>query len=64
MADLNSQLDIIAGEEATLRDRLVQLESQETNQELATARLSEATDLLGSLRDRLKDEFTWQERRE
>ena len=64
MADLDTQLDKIASEEATLRDRLLQLESQEKNHELATARLTEATDLLGSLRDRLKDEFPWEEKRE
>ena len=63
-ADLDSQLDKIASEEATLKDRLLQVESQEKNQELATARLTEATDLLASLQDRLKDEFTWEEKRE
>ena len=30
----------------------------------AAARLTEATDLLASLRDRLKDEFNWDEKRE
>ena len=64
MADLDTQLDKIASEEATLRDRLLRLESPEKNHESAAARLSEATDLLGSLRDRLRDEFTWEERRE
>ena len=64
MADLDNQLDKIAGEEATLRDRLLQVESQEKNQALTAARLTEATDLLASLRDRLKDEFTWEEKRE
>ena len=64
MADLETQLDKIASEEATLGDRLLQVESQEKNQELATARLTEATDLLASLRDRLKDEFTLNEKRE
>ena len=64
MTDLDTQLDKIASEEATLKDRLLQVESQEKNQELATARLTNATDLLASLRDRLKDEFKWEEKRE
>jgi len=64
VADLERQLGKIAQEEAELKARLASLETTLRGQEAIALRLMEAKDLLHTLRQRLKEEFTWEEKRE
>jgi len=64
IADLERQLEKIAQEEAALRARLTSLETTLRGQEAIAMRLMEARDLLHNLRQRLKEEFTWEDKRE
>jgi site-specific DNA recombinase len=64
VADLERQLEKIATEEAGLKTRLVSLETSLKGQEAIATRLVAAQDLLHSLRQRLKEEFSWEEKRE
>jgi site-specific DNA recombinase len=64
IADLERQLEKIAQEEAELKARLASLETTLRGQEVIALRLMEAQDLLQTLRQRLKEEFTWEEQRE
>lgn len=62
--DLERQLDQITREEGQLRASLDSLESAVHDQETTAIRLSQAQGLLHTLKQRLKEEFTWEERRE
>ena len=64
IADLERQLEKIATEEAGLKVRLISLETTLQGQEAIARRLMEAQELLHTLRQRLKEEFTWEEKRE
>jgi site-specific DNA recombinase len=61
--DLTRQLEKIAEEEAQLKARLAILDTTLQGQEAIQARLEDARDLLETLRQNLKDEFTWDEKR-
>jgi site-specific DNA recombinase len=64
VADLERQLEKIAAEVAELKGRLSTLETTLQGQAVIATRLTEARDLLHSLRRRLKEDFTWEEKRE
>src|SRR5712691_10099493 len=64
IADLERQLEKIAQEEADLKARLTSLETTLRGQAAIATRLKEAQDVLQTLRQRLKEEFTWEEKRE
>jgi site-specific DNA recombinase len=64
IADLERQLEKISQEEAALKARLTSLETTLRGQEAIASRLMEARDLLHNLRQRLKEEFTWEDKRE
>ena len=62
--DLERQLDTIAAEAAELQGRLSTLDTTLQGQEAIATRLHDAQHLLGTLRARLKADFTWDEKRE
>jgi len=64
VADLERQLEKIAAAAAELKGRLSTLETTLQGQEVIATRLLEARHLLETLRARLKQEFTWDEKRE
>jgi site-specific DNA recombinase len=64
ITDLERQLEKIAQEEADLKARLTSLETTLRGQVAIATRLKEAQDVLQTLRQRLKEEFTWEEKRE
>ena len=64
IADLERQLEKIAQEEADLKARLTSLDTTLRGQAAIATRLQEAQDVLQTLRQRLKEEFTWEEKRE
>ena len=63
-ADLERQLEKIAAEAAELKGRLSTLETTLQGQEAIATRLLEARHLLETLRTRLKQDFTWEEKRD
>lgn len=62
--DLERQLTAIADEAAALKARLVTVETRIQGKEAIATRLLGARQLLDTLRTRLKDTFTWEEKRE
>lgn len=64
VADLERQLEKIATKVAELKGRLSMLETTLQGQEVIASRLLEARHLLETLRARLKQDFTWDEKRE
>jgi site-specific DNA recombinase len=64
IADLERQLEKIAQEEAALKSRIVSLETMLKGLEAIASRLLEAHNLLYTLRQRLKEEFVWEEKRD
>jgi uncharacterized membrane-anchored protein YhcB (DUF1043 family) len=63
MNDLTRQFETIAQEEAALKARLAVLDTTLQGQEAIQTRLEDARDVLETLRQNLKDEFTWEEKR-
>jgi site-specific DNA recombinase len=63
MNDLTRQFETIAAEEAKLKARLAVLDTTLQGQAAIQTRLEDARDVLETLRQNLKDEFTWEEKR-
>ena len=63
-ADVTRQFAKIAEEEAQLKARLAVLDTTLQGQEAIQTRLEDARDLLETLRQNLKPEYTWEEKRE
>ena len=64
LEDLERQLRKIAAEEDGVRDRLTYLRTEEDTRKSMSSRLAGAGELLDTLRSRLKDDLTWEEKRE
>ena len=64
VADLERQLIKIDQEEAELKARLNFLDKERNSREIKSSHLSDARQLLHTIRKRIKAEFSWEEKRE
>ena len=64
MAHLDRQFEKIAVEEADLTDRLAALDARSKSHQEVSARLTTARELLHMLRQRVTEDFSWEQKRE